>query len=217
MGISYSPLPSSATGWKSGAHWLHEIAIWADRYEQMHMKPAATNHETAIQTTEILLWAVPNFAKPFGRQAVSALMDSRLRTAMMVSHPPALVTSLITTIFQLRRFLLRHVFLPRPYFLRVQAMSPTPSPEGKYNLYKYDAEPWYVKPTLGNRWGVNAWFRWSQGLAIPGDEVERFCPLGFGVPGVGAGRRSEEEQRGMEELVRERVKVAVGENPMGVR
>ena len=215
QGISYSPLPSSATGWKSGTHWLQEISTWADKYELEFMVPAQSNHITAVQTIEVLLYAVPQFLKPYGRTAVLTLMDPLLRTAMIYPKPPDFATFLVSTLLRTRAFIIRYLCLPRPSFLRVDSL--TPSQDGKYHMIAYDAEPWYVKPTLMNRWGMLAWWRWAQGLPIPGDEGERFCPMGFGSREIGPTKvgRGKGEQEAMEGKIKGRLEEAMGKCPMG--
>lgn len=44
---------------------------------------------------------------------------------------------------------------------------------------KYTISPWYVKPTLKNRWGFAAWKTWLKGGVLPGDGGEKYFPQGF--------------------------------------
>ena len=86
MAIPYSKMRSGGEGgqgWIDGLQWLDELNEWAAQYEKRYMVPDKNNHKTAEQTTAILLYSIPGFLKPYGRRVVSALMDDRLRTAMM--------------------------------------------------------------------------------------------------------------------------------------
>lgn len=87
MGISYEKLESGTGGkegsWRDGLEWWEEIKEWSKMYEEEKMVPAETNKRTAEQTTRILLWTIPEPLKGMGRYLVSALMDDRLRRAMM--------------------------------------------------------------------------------------------------------------------------------------
>lgn len=83
MDISYESLGDGKAAWKDGLEWLEDIRQWSEAYEEMCMVPAETNHATALQTIEILLWPVPSLLKPMGCQLVSALLEPRLRLAMM--------------------------------------------------------------------------------------------------------------------------------------
>lgn len=86
MGIGYQNLRSGTEGgapWTDGLQWLDELNEWAVKYEERYMVPDKNNQKTAEQTVAILLYSLPKSAKPYGRKIVSALMDDRLRTAMM--------------------------------------------------------------------------------------------------------------------------------------
>jgi len=81
MSVSYKPLASNE--WKDGLQWYEEVEAWRQRYEQEFMVPAFSNKLTADATTELLLFDVPGGLKDAGRRVVAALMDQRLRAAMM--------------------------------------------------------------------------------------------------------------------------------------
>ena len=86
MGIGYENLRSGTEGgapWTDGLQWLDELNEWSAKYEERYMVPDKNNQKTAEQTVAILLYSLPKSAKPYGRRIVSALMDDRLRTAMM--------------------------------------------------------------------------------------------------------------------------------------
>jgi hypothetical protein len=83
MEISYEVLTSYEAGWKDGLHWLNELDAWARAYEEREMVPADSNKQTADETTAMLLYSLPKFLHPIGKNLVSALMDDRLRKAMM--------------------------------------------------------------------------------------------------------------------------------------
>lgn len=86
MEIGYGTLRSGGEGgqgWIDGLQWLEELQEWSAAYEERFMLPDHNNHKTAEQTVAILLYSMPAFVKPYGRRIVSALMDDRLRTAMM--------------------------------------------------------------------------------------------------------------------------------------
>ena len=94
MRIEYRGLPGyeSGKGWRDGLQWLEEMATWAEAYEKKKMLPNKINHEVAEQTAAILLWFVPVWAKALGTQAVTVLMDERLRLSMLYVFPPSLLS-----------------------------------------------------------------------------------------------------------------------------
>jgi hypothetical protein len=48
--------------------------------------------------------------------------------------------------------------------------------------------PWYIKPTLLNRFGPSAWRKWLKGGILPGDEGEKYSPQGFVTKELGPTR-----------------------------
>jgi hypothetical protein len=90
MLIDYGNLPSAHRGFQDGIQWLEEIWQWAEEYEVKEMVPTRDNHQTANETTAILLVTLPEVLKSTGRHAVSAMMDDRLRNAMMFVNAQSL-------------------------------------------------------------------------------------------------------------------------------
>ena len=83
MEISYDILPSYKEGWVDGNHFLRELGEWSDSYEKRCMVPANQNHETAEQTTALFIRILPKPLRKIGKNLVVAVMDERLRKAMM--------------------------------------------------------------------------------------------------------------------------------------
>ena len=85
MGIGYQKMRKGGDGgsWRDGLDWLEDLTEWSAEYEKRCMLPDYNNQRTADQTVAILLYGMPGFLKPYGKKVVSALMDDRLRTAMM--------------------------------------------------------------------------------------------------------------------------------------
>ena len=233
MGIGYDDLKSggeSGGGWVDGLQWLEEVMEWGTEYEKEYMVPDVNNKKTAEETVAILLCSMPSFIKPVGRNLVSALMDDRLRTAMMcvdvrnksetTNHvlipvlrydkPPEFYFSLVSTLFTIRRFFIRYLHFPRPSFLRVQNVAEEISKDGNHYLQRWESAPWYVRPTLWNRYGAAAWISWSLGLPVPGDEGGKYWPRGYKIQEIGPdrmrGRGEEYVRESKEKLVAERMK-----------
>ncbi|GAB7350864.1 hypothetical protein MBLNU459_g1388t1 [Dothideomycetes sp. NU459] len=184
MNINYNCLPSAKTGWKDGVHWIEEVEAWSIAYEKRYMVPDINNKKTADHTTNILLWSVPDWLRSFGLQAVSTLMDQRLREAMMYSPPSAIVRQLIQGILVTRKYAIRYLALPRPSFMELQQIS-DPDKQGRQRKLVWDAEPWYVEGSFRNRWSLQAWIDWIGGRPIPGDQGDKFQPKGIKTFGVG--------------------------------
>jgi hypothetical protein len=121
---------------------------------------------------------------------------------------PASLSFVLSSIFSIRKFLLRHLALPRPYFLRFHRLTKTPSVDGRYFFTQWEGAPFYVKPTLLNRWGPGAWVTRAMGLPLPGDRGDTYYPNGYFLPDVGPknfeGKGREQLQKMKERLERER-------------
>ena len=88
MNISFDSLKSGKVGFTDGLQWLEEILQWAEHYEKKNMVPHINNKITADETVSLLLWNIPPAIKGIGENLVRALMDARLRAAMMyVKYP----------------------------------------------------------------------------------------------------------------------------------
>ncbi|TID21333.1 hypothetical protein E6O75_ATG04728 [Venturia nashicola] len=204
MNISYDPLPSYPNGWRDGLEFYQELQSWSLQYEEKSMLPSAHNKKTADETTALLLYDVPTSAIPTGRAIVSALMDDRLRKAMMYPPPPSYIQTGVETALTLRKLALRYLALPRPHFLRHDVISEKADKNGRYHRVEYESEPWYMESSLRNRWGPQAWFKWIGGKPIPG---ALYKPQGYLIHEVGPksqeGRGLEEFEEGKEKLMRE--------------
>ncbi|THY00825.1 hypothetical protein D6D03_06254 [Aureobasidium pullulans] len=179
MKIDYDVLPGAKSGWKDGLQFTRELEKWSDEYEERNMVPAESNKETADHTTALLLYAVPDAFKDAGRKVVSALMDSRLRKAMLYPDPPAMLQWLVDAGLATRKSVLRHLTLPRPFAWRKQIVADDVNAHGRIFKLIWDTEPWYVEPTFANRWCLQSWVDWMAGRPIPGDEGEKYFPRGF--------------------------------------
>ena len=92
MEISWEKLKSGTGGkegtWKDGLQWVEEVVEWMEQYEMEFMVHNIDSKKTADETTTILLWTLPKPLKGVGKNLVSALMDDRLRDAMMYVLSP---------------------------------------------------------------------------------------------------------------------------------
>lgn len=69
--------------------------------------------------------------------------------------------------------------------MRARLIDDNQDAQGRRAFTRYDAYPFYVRPTLWNRWGPVAWTTWLQGLPLPGDDGDAYYPNGYSVPEVG--------------------------------
>ncbi|KAK2750318.1 hypothetical protein FQN57_003798 [Myotisia sp. PD_48] len=185
MLIKWDVLPSSKTGFKDGLQWFEEIDAWSRLYEVKAMVPSKSNHLTANATVDILLVDIPSVFQPLAHQGVRFLMESRLRIAMMYDEPGLISRMLFSSILGLRKFMLRHLFLPRLAIFRKVRTSEDHDAPGPHSAYEWEGDPYYVKPTLLNRWGPMAWYSRALGRPLPGDDGDKYFPNGFDTADVG--------------------------------
>lgn len=191
----------------SGLDFYHALLSWQSSYEGIYMRPHPANHTLAVAAIDLLLLVAPTAAlKSLGKAVLTTLMDQPLRNAMSLPAPNQVICALVSAALNTRAFILRHITLPRPYFLRIQrtwspkdsnnmcpfpsynsspSSSPSPSslsPQQQRPTYlnSYIAAPYYVRPTRWNRWlNPGAWVWWARGLPLPGDKGEHYCPGGY--------------------------------------
>lgn len=143
MGIDYSSLRHGPGSFKDGLEFFEDIKDWADDYERAYMVPDKYNHQLAEETTRLLLANAPDALKPYGQNVVIALMDARLRRAMLYDDPLAIYPRIVRVTFDVRKFISRWLLLPRPYSLRNRPVSDDPDPKtGRYFMSEYENEPW---------------------------------------------------------------------------
>jgi len=157
--ISYEDMPSCKTGWRDGLHWFEELEAWSIAYEERNMLPSTYNNITANETVRILVFDLPSSWFGFGRSLASALMDDRLRKSMMYDAPSPFFQSCVDTFFAVRKTLLRHAFLPRPWFMAQDFLSDKPDKNGRYHRLAFESEPWYYENTWWNRNTLQVWIK----------------------------------------------------------
>lgn len=69
-------------GGEDGVAWLRALEEWSLWYEAEYAVPDETNRKVAVGTINILLFDVPFFARAFFTGVISAVLESRTRTAM---------------------------------------------------------------------------------------------------------------------------------------
>ncbi|KAL4807880.1 streptococcal 67 kDa myosin-cross-reactive antigen like family-domain-containing protein [Aspergillus unguis] len=183
--ISFQELPSGPHGFQDGLVFLQELREWSLRYEEQYMQPNPTNKEVADKTMDVLVYSLPGWLKPVGVKMASCVMDERLREAMMYPRPSKPYRAFFKTFMAFRKFFLRHLALPRSHFNRIDIFTDEPNEFGRYYINVYEAVPYYVKPTLWNRWGPGAWVSWAMGMPLPGDEDDKYYPRGFDAEDLG--------------------------------
>ncbi|RAK99539.1 uncharacterized protein BO80DRAFT_359089 [Aspergillus ibericus CBS 121593] len=185
LGIDYHVLPSGDKGFRDGLHFLEEIREWSAKYEMEKMRPDPSNRLVADKTMDVIVYGFPAWVRGVAVGLATCVMDDRLREAMMYDVPPVPHQKIFAGIVAIRRFVLRYLALPRPEFLRLEVFSTAPNEEGRYYVRVWKGMPYYVQPTVWNRWGPAGWLTWALGLPLPGDKGDTFYPQGFNLADLG--------------------------------
>ena len=104
---------------------------------------------------------------------------------MMYEDPPKWLTGIVHTGLYLRQFALRYLAVPRPRWRQVSLVSKEKSPEGNFHTTKYAALPYYVEPTLWNRFTPGTWLGRCLGLPVPGIDGSKYFPRGYKTSELG--------------------------------
>ncbi|KAI0380329.1 hypothetical protein F5Y04DRAFT_257970 [Hypomontagnella monticulosa] len=189
MGIEYKGLLARAeTGWKDGIEFADDITAWALSYEVQAMKPSTVCKRPADALIPMITYWAPGFAKRFAFEVVVSLLGGRAREAFMLPEPDVSAAAMIYSLLAIRRFVLRYLCLPRfSEFKRLR--DPDPKTGRITQHIPYGNYPFYIEPTLWNRWGPGAWTIWLCGGKVPGDNPEEYMPQGYLFSEIGPRNR----------------------------
>ncbi|KAI2473136.1 hypothetical protein F4781DRAFT_223114 [Annulohypoxylon bovei var. microspora] len=186
MEISYDQLQSyMSSEFDDGLTWLDALEKWCDRYELDHMVPAVSNKQVSKATLDIAVFNIPIRLRETAIKFVSALLEPRLRRAMMLDDPP-LYAFLVPVILNLRKWFVRYLCLPRLEWFRTQWFTDEKDiSTGRYHALRYISHPWYMKPSLFSLWGLSALLTRLYGGVLPGDEGIKYHPEGYLIAELG--------------------------------
>ncbi|KAI1414190.1 hypothetical protein F5Y13DRAFT_159995 [Hypoxylon sp. FL1857] len=185
MGIEYKGYLSHAeSGWRDGIEFADDVAAWAKSYEVVAMKPSVICAKPAKALLPMITYWMPWFAKPFATEIAISLLGERVRDAFMLPEPDIAAVALAYSLITVRRFVLRYLTLPR-FFEFKRLRDPDPKTGRMTQHVPYGNFPFYIQPTLWNRWGPVAWAIWLYGGKVPGDDPGEYMPQGYLFSDVG--------------------------------
>lgn len=100
-------------------------------------------------------------------------------------RPGWLYQFVFSKIFAIRKLFLRYFALPRPQYFKVRRITTDPGENPPHFLLAWEGAPFYVRPTIWNRWGPSAWVKRLLRLPLPGDDGDTYFPKGYYTPDVG--------------------------------
>jgi ER-bound oxygenase mpaB/B'/Rubber oxygenase, catalytic domain len=155
---------------------LEELEIWTAEFTEKNVYYTKNNKICADSTMRLFLRDVPPFLRGFAQHAAVSLFEERSRLALGYEKPPRWIATLVTTAFYIRKFIIRHFFLPR-----LHELDPLAKPDSTGRLFRdiWAFEPWYVKATVKS-W-LGALFSTS-GKVLPG---QKYKSNGFLVEELG--------------------------------
>ncbi|KAH8811511.1 hypothetical protein F5884DRAFT_278691 [Xylogone sp. PMI_703] len=152
MGISYEVLEvgcerQRGRKWRDALEWLETLKLWSEEYEKKSMVPAKENRIISESLLKYRQEPLPDWAKPYLEKIFMAVIDDRLRESIMFDKPPQLYFTFVSVFGRVRKFWLRHLSLPRPYWRRGQFISDDVDPKtGRYYFVRWARYPWYIRP-----------------------------------------------------------------------
>ncbi|KAK9558625.1 hypothetical protein V6Z88_004925 [Aspergillus fumigatus] len=97
--------------------------------------------------------------------------------------------------------------------MRRDVFTEKPNEYGRHHVQVWNGMPYYVRPTLWNRWGPLAWVQRLMGLPLPGDDGDRFYPRGYYTPDVGPKYFEGKGRKSLEEIKEKLRMQRTGESP----
>ncbi|KAI1463242.1 uncharacterized protein F4812DRAFT_447604 [Daldinia caldariorum] len=189
MGIEYKGLLAHAeSGWRDGTEFADDVAAWAQAYEVQAMKPSPVCAKPARALIPMITYWVPWFAKSFVGDIAISLLGDREREAFMLPEPDIAAVATAYALLAVRRFVLRYLTLPRFFELK-RLRDPDPKTGRITQRIPYGNYPFYIRPTLWNRWGPIAWAKWLCGGKVPGDDPEEYMSQGYLFTDIGPKNR----------------------------
>lgn len=87
--------------------------------------------------------------------------------------------------------------------MAVRRTFPNPDPQtGRFHQLNYVTYPFYVRPSLSNRYGPSTWTSWVLGIPLPGDGNGRYRPQGYSIADAGPEKMEGKGREWMEEDMR---------------
>lgn len=175
--------------YKDPINFVCDLRAYMLLHEKLHLAPdfeftekdgkvemTGGNHDVgalAGQTMTTALKLVPSAVKPFLLDMVMVGFEDRFRKASGFPTPSPAAHRVAYTLDWCKRNFRRYIGLPRPRFLQNKIINDKPDAKTKlFNMPAYETYPFYVKPTLMNRYGPEAWLKWVLGGDMPGQYKE---------------------------------------------
>jgi hypothetical protein len=129
---------------------------------------------------------------------ISFCLNLQVLNNCSLESPGIILSSGLILSREIRKLILRYLCLPRPSFLAIKSVAESPnSKTGQYNFVHKTLQPWYIEPTIWNKWGPRATLYRIFGGKPAGTGGDRFYPQGYDLNTIGP---KPFEDRGKEEM-----------------
>ncbi|KAE8421940.1 hypothetical protein BDV36DRAFT_18713 [Aspergillus pseudocaelatus] len=158
MEIPFNLLPSGKAGFTDGIHFAQELCDFTVEYEMTAVKPTQSTLFISRRLVGLETANYPSILRPAVESIIATRLDEHIRVSMGYRKPGIALSSLVASLVAMRKFILRYLSLPRPDFMAVKVLDAAPDAyTGRYAVKEWLDNPWYVKPTFLNRWGLKSW------------------------------------------------------------
>ncbi|RAQ67922.1 hypothetical protein COH21_013020, partial [Aspergillus flavus] len=158
MEIPFNLVPSGKAGFTDGIHFAQELCDFTVEYEKTAVKPTQSTFLISRRLMDLETANYPSIFRPVVERIYATRLDEHIRVSMGYRKPGIVLSSLVASLVAMRKYVLCYLSLPRPYFMVVKVLEAEPDPTtGRYAIKEWLNNPWYVKPTLLNRWGPKSW------------------------------------------------------------
>ncbi|KOC12022.1 hypothetical protein AFLA70_207g002031 [Aspergillus flavus AF70] len=158
MEIPFNLVPSGKAGFTDGIHFAQELCDFTVEYEKTAVKPTQSTFLISRRLMDLETANYPSIFRPVVERIYATRLDEHIRVSMGYRKPGIVLSSLVASLVAMRKYVLRYLSLPRPDFMVVKVLEAEPDPTtGRYAIKEWLDNPWYVKPTLLNRWGPKSW------------------------------------------------------------
>ena len=156
---------------------LEDLETWTAEYTKKNVYFTENNKKCAEATMQLFLRDIPSFMQGFAKHAAVSLFEKQTRIALGYGKPPAWISVFVGAVFQIRKIMIRYLFLPRFHALDPLAKSDA---SGRLFREEWAFEPWYVKSTVKS-WLIALFYLSNR--ALPGPKYK--SNVGFLVEELG--------------------------------
>jgi hypothetical protein len=110
---------------------LEDLETWTAEYTKQNVYFTENNRKCAESTMRVFLRDIPPFMRGLAQHAAVLLLETQTRVGLGYEDSPHWIASPVSTAFQIRRLVIRYLFLARLYEL-----DPLAKPDSTGRLFR---------------------------------------------------------------------------------